>query len=193
MKIVIALPHRFSLWQAPPWFIERLKSQFPQLLFTEVKDYMGLPVHLKDADVFIGWSLRPEQLSLAPKLLWIHSPAAAIHQLMFPALVKSKIMVTNSSEVHGPVVAEHVMALVLAMARRLETAFWYQQQKVWAQEQIWNEKPHPMEVAGSSLLLVGLGNIGREVVQRAKAMGMQVIGIREHPERASSMRPASRV
>jgi len=104
---------------------------------------------------------------------------------MFPALVKSKIMVTNSSEVHGPVVAEHVMALVLAMARRLETAFWYQQQKVWAQEQIWDEKPRPMEIAGSSLLLIGLGNIGREVVQRAKAMGMQVIGVREHPEKGN--------
>src|SRR5256885_6682422 len=143
MKIVIALPHRFSLWQAPPWFLERLKSQFPQLFFAEVKDYMGLPMQLRDADVFVGWSLRPEQLSLAPKLLWIHSPAAAVHQLMFPALVKSKIMVTNASEVHGPVVAEHVMALMLAMARRLEMAFWYQQQKVWGQEKIWNEKPHP--------------------------------------------------
>ncbi len=101
---------------------------------------------------------------------------------MFPALVKSKIMVTNASEVHGPVVAEHVMALILAMARRLEMAFWYQQQKVWAQEKIWNERPRPMEVAGSNLLVVGLGNIGRQVVQRAKSMGMQVIGIREHPE-----------
>src|SRR5437868_4025827 len=182
MKIVIALPHRFSLWQAPTRFIERLKSQFPQFFFAEVKDYMGLPVQLKDADVFVGWSLRPEQLSLAPKLLWVHSPAAAVHQLMFPALVKSKIMVTNASEVHGPVVAEHVMALIFAMARRLEMAFWYQQQKVWGQEKIWNEEPHPMEVAGSNVLLVGLGNIGREVAQRAKAMGAQVIGIREHPE-----------
>jgi phosphoglycerate dehydrogenase-like enzyme len=185
MKIVIALPHRFSLWQAPPWFIERLKSQFPQLIFAEVKDYMGLPVQLKDADIFVGWSLRPEQLSLAPKLLWIHSPAAAVHQLMFPALVKSKIMVTNASEVHGPVVAEHVMALILAMARRLEMAFRFQQQKVWGQEQIWDEKPHPMEVAGANVLLIGLGNIGREVVQRAKAMGAQVIGVREHPEKGN--------
>src|SRR3954470_6742680 len=185
MKIVIALPHRFSLWQSPPWFIQRLRSQFPQLFFSEVKDYMGLPVQLKDADVFVGWSLRPEQLSLAPKLLWIHSPAAAVHQLMFPALVKSKIMVTNSSEVHGPVVAEHVMALMFAMSRRLEMAFWYQQQKVWGQEQIWNEKPRPMELAGANLLLVGLGNIGREVVHRAKAMGLQVIGVREHPEKGN--------
>src|SRR5256885_16841822 len=119
MKIVIALPHRFSLWQAPPWFLERLKSQFPQLFFAEVKDYMGLPVQLKDADVFVGWSLRPDQLSLAPKLLWVHSPAAAVHQLMFPALGKRKIMVTTACYVHGPEVAEHVMALIFAMGRRL--------------------------------------------------------------------------
>jgi phosphoglycerate dehydrogenase-like enzyme len=185
MKVVIALPHPFSLWQAPPWFLQRLKSQFPQLFFSEVKDYLGLPMQLKDADVFVGWSLRPEQLAIAPKLLWIHSPAAAVHQLMFPALIKRQIMVTNSSEVHGPVVAEHTMALIMTLARRLETASWYQQQKVWAQEQIWNEKPRPMEVAGSNLLMIGLGNIGREVVQRAKAMGMQVVGIREHPEKGN--------
>ena len=110
MKIVVALPHRFSLWQAPPWFLERLKAQFPQLRFAEVKDYMGLPMQLKDADVFVGWSLRSEQVTLAHKLLWIHSPAAAVHQLMFPMLQKSKIMVTNAREVHGPVVAEPVLA-----------------------------------------------------------------------------------
>jgi phosphoglycerate dehydrogenase-like enzyme len=185
MKVVIALPHRFSLWQAPPWFLERLKSQFPQLFFAEVKDYMGLPMQLKDADVFVGWSLRPEQLTLAPKLLWIHSPAAAVHQLMFPALQKNKIMVTNSSEVHGPVVAEHALAMMLTLARRLQTAHWYQQQKVWAQEQIWNERPRPMEVAGSNLLLVGLGNIGREIAQRARALGMHVVGVREHPEKGN--------
>jgi phosphoglycerate dehydrogenase-like enzyme len=185
MKVVIALPHRFSLWQAPPWFLERLKSQFPQLVFSEVKDYMGLPMQLKDADVFVGWSLRPEQITLAPKLLWIHSPAAAVHQLMFPALQKSKIMVSNSSEVHGPVVAEHAMALIFALARRLETASWYQQQKVWAQEQIWNEQPRPMEVAGSNLLLIGLGNIGRQIAARATALGMHVVGVREHPEKGN--------
>ena len=64
-------------------------------------------------------------------------------------------------------------------------AFWFQQQKVWAQEQLWGEKPPPIELSGSSVLLVGLGNIGREVVQRAKALGMQVIGIREHPEKGN--------
>src|SRR5438045_6937474 len=98
---------------------------------------------------------------------------------MFPALVKSKIMVTNASEVHGPVVAEHVMALILAMARRLEMAFRYQQQKVWGQEQIWDEKPHPMEVAGANVLLIGLGNIGREEVQRDKDIGATVICVSE--------------
>src|SRR3954468_20528323 len=121
MKIVIALPHRFSLWHAPPWFLERLRSQFPQLLFFEVKDYMGLPMQLKDADVFVGWSLRPEQLALAPKLLWIHSPAAPVHLPMLPALINRQIMVTNSSDVHGPVVAEHTMALIMTLPRRLDT------------------------------------------------------------------------
>src|SRR3954462_11037947 len=120
MKVVIALPHPFSLWQAPPWLLPRLKSQFPQLFFAEVKDYMGLPMQLKDADVFVGWSLRPEQLALAPNLLLIHSHAAAVHPMMVPALISRQVLVTTSSEVHGDVVAEQAMALIMNLARRLD-------------------------------------------------------------------------
>jgi len=71
-----------------------------------------------------------------------------------------------------------VMALVLALAKRLPSAVRYQLRKKWGQELLWNESPRPREIAGATLGLVGLGSIGMEVARLASALGMRVIGVR---------------
>jgi phosphoglycerate dehydrogenase-like enzyme len=182
MKIVIVVYHRFELWQAPPWFSERLQRDFPSLQVVQRKQYGGIEDDLRDADVLVTWSLRSEQFRAARKLRWIHSPAAAVHALLIPEVVASDVMVTNARDVHGPVVAEHVIALVLAMAKRLPSAVRYQLKRTWAQQEIWRESPRPREIAGATLGLVGLGSIGQETAQRAAALGMKVIAVREHPD-----------
>ena len=77
---------------------------------------------MRDAEVIFTLSLRPEQLALTQNLSWIHAPTAAVHQLLFAELVNSEVAMTNSREVHGPVVAEHVMALIFALAKRIPQA-----------------------------------------------------------------------
>jgi phosphoglycerate dehydrogenase-like enzyme len=98
-------------------------------------------------------------------------------------VVNSDVVVTNAREVHGPVVAEHVIALVFALAKKIPQAVRLQQRRVWGQELIWSHGPKPCELAGATLGLIGLGSIGREVAARASALGMRVIGVREHAER----------
>jgi phosphoglycerate dehydrogenase-like enzyme len=104
---------------------------------------------------------------------------------MFPELVASDVVVTNSREVHAPIVAEHAIALVMALAKRLPSAIHHQQEHVWAQEAMWEERPRPREVAGATLGLIGLGSIGREVAQRALALGMCVLGSRRDPQKGA--------
>jgi len=185
MKLLIVVQHPFELWQAPPWFSERLRGDFPDLEIVQLASYQDVDRHLSDAGIFIGWSLRPEQLALATQLRWIHSPAAAVHALMTPALAASNIVVTNASSVHGPVVAEHALALMLARAKRIPSAVHYQDKKVWAQQDLWRETPLPCELAGATLALIGFGGIGREVARLAAAFGMRVLVVREHPDRAA--------
>ena len=134
---------------------------------------------IADTDVFIGWSLRPEQFVAAKKLRWIHSPAAAVHQLMYPELIASDVVVTNSSNVHGPVVAEHAIAVLLALAKRLPQAMQYQREKKWAQTLLWNERPRPRELSGANVVVVGVGGIGSAFIPHAKHFGMHVIAVRE--------------
>jgi phosphoglycerate dehydrogenase-like enzyme len=181
MKLLISVHHRFELWNPPSWLGERLRRDFPALQVVQLPGYEGLGREVADAEILIGWSLTAEQFQGAKKLRWIHSPAAAVHQLLIPEVVASEVVVTNAGAVHGPVVAEHVIALVLALAKRLPSAVRYQQQRVWAQTQMWQESPRPREVAGATLGLVGLGEIGCQVAQRALALGMRVAAVREHP------------
>lgn len=181
MKTLIVHYHNFELWGAPAWLRERLQQQFPEHQFLQFPSYDHVPDEIEDTDVFIGWSLRPPQFAVAKKLRWIHSPAAAIHQLMYPELIQSNVTLTNSSDIHGPVVAEHAITVLLALAKRLPQAMQYQQKHEWAQTQLWREQHKPREIADATVVVVGMGGIGREFIKRAKALGMKVLGVRENP------------
>ncbi len=185
MKLLILLHHRFALWNPPDWFADRLQENFPQLEVVHLRNYEGAESHLRDAEVLVTWSLRAEQFAEAKQLRWIHSPAAAVHQLLIPEIVASDVVVTNSRSVHGPVVAEHALALVFAMAKKLPQAARYQAQHVWSQQRLWDDRPRPRELAGATLAIVGLGSIGAEVARLASAVSMRVVGVREHPEKGS--------
>jgi phosphoglycerate dehydrogenase-like enzyme len=93
------------------------------------------------------------------------------------------VLLTNARDVHGPVVAEHVIALIFALAKKIPQAARLQQKHIWGQDAIWNDGPRPREIAGATLGLIGLGSIGRNVVRMAAALGMRVIAVREHPEK----------
>jgi phosphoglycerate dehydrogenase-like enzyme len=197
MKILIVHFHPFELWHAPAWMSERLQSEFPGVQVMQFDKYDRVPQEIQDTDVFIGSFLRPEQFLAAKKLKWIHSPAAAVHQFMFPELMHSSVLITNSSSVHGPVVAEHALTVLLALAKRLPQAMQYQARKVWSQTQLWTERPRPREVEGATVLAVGVGGIGSEFIRRAKALGMKVLAVRQNPDKgaagADEVHPPSRL
>lgn len=177
-KLLIVIYHPFDLWRAPESFAERIHRAFPNVQVVRRDDYKDLDRELPDTDILMSWSITAEQIRIARKLRWIHSPAAAVHRLMIPELQSADIVVTSARQVHGPVVAEHVIALVFALSKRLPSAFRYQQQHKWAQELMWRESTPPREIAGSTLGLVGVGSIGGEVARRASALGMRVVAVR---------------
>jgi phosphoglycerate dehydrogenase-like enzyme len=185
MKLLIVVHHRFELWQVPQWFSQRLAQDFPALQIAHRDSYDGIEDDLANAEIIFTISLRPEQLALARNLRWVHAPSAAVHQLLFPELVNSDVIITNSREVHGPVVAEHVMALIFALAKKIPQFVALQHKHVWGQESMWRAGVRPREIAGATLGLIGVGSIGRRVAEMASALGMRVIAVREHVEKGS--------
>jgi phosphoglycerate dehydrogenase-like enzyme len=171
-----------DIWIAPDWFSERLRADFPQFEIVRLKQLGELDREIVDAEVAMTVMLRPEQFRAAKKLRWVHSSAAAIHQLLFPELVNSDVLLTNGRDVHGPAVAEQAMGMIFALAKRIPQDVRFQQQRVWGQMTIWREYSGPQELAGLTLGIVGLGAIGRNLAQHAACFGMKVVVVREHTD-----------
>jgi len=153
---------------------EAIRERWPAMRVSHLPNYDRLDAELPDADIFIGYSIRAHQLVWAQQLKWIHSTAAGVAQLTYPALRDSGILVTNASGVHSVPIAEHVIGMLLALARRFPDALRQQLQRHWAQQEIWDSKPRPGELRGATLLLIGLGAVGKEIAKRAQAFGMRI-------------------
>ena len=197
-KLLIATHHRLDLWVAPEWFAERLREEFPHLHVTRLATQEGIDRELADTEIAFTSALQRQHFRLARKLRWIHSPAAAVHQFLFPELAESDVILTNAREVHGAVVAEQVIAMMFAVAKRIPQALRFQQQQLWGQEAIWEESGGPREIAGTTLGMVGLGSIGHNVARHAAALGMRVIAVRQHadatkPDSVHEVLPPSKI
>ena len=156
---------------------EAIRKRWPQMRVLHLPNYDRLAAELPDTDIFVGYSLRAEQLKEGKKLKWIHSTAAGVAQLMYPELRDSGIMVTNPSGIFSVPMAEHTLGLLLALARNFPDSVREQDRARWAQQQIWDKPQHLTELNGKVLLIVGFGSIGREVAKRAKAFEMRVWGV----------------
>jgi len=176
-KLVICVWHPFTEWRPKPVLAESIRSRFPEMRVLHLPNYDTLPRELPDTNIFVGYSLRVEQLIHARNLKWIHSTAAGVAQLMYPELRRSGIIVTNASGIFSVPMAEHTMGLILAMARNFPDSVRYQDQSKWSVQDLWDKPQHLSEINGSVLLIVGYGSIGRELARRAKAFDMRVWGV----------------
>lgn len=173
-KLVICVWHPFHLWRPPQAMGDAIRRHFPSMRVVQLPNYDGLDAELLDTDIFVGYSLRPNQFASARKLKWIHSTAAGVAQLSYPAIRESGVIVTNASGTHSIPIAEHVLGLLLTLARRFPDALRYQRESKWAQREIWEHIPHPKELHNSVLLLVGFGAVGKQVARLAKALEMKI-------------------
>jgi len=176
-KLVICVWHPFTEWRPKPAMAEAIRKRWPEMQVLHLPNYDGLPKELPDTDIFVGYSLRAEQLKAASKLKWIHSTAAGVAQLMYPELRDSGILVTNPSGIFSVPMAEHTMGLLLALARNFPDSVRHQDHAHWSQQELWDKPQHLTEINGKVLLIVGYGSIGREVAKRARAFEMRVWGV----------------
>jgi D-2-hydroxyacid dehydrogenase (NADP+) len=176
-KLVICVWHPFTEWRPKPVLAESIRARYPEMGVLHLPNYDVLPQELPDTDIFVGYSLRAEQLTHARALKWIHSTAAGVAQLMYPELRRSGISVTNATGIFSAPMAEHTIGLIIALARNFPDSVRYQDATQWAAQDLWDKPQHITEINGNVLLIVGYGSIGRELARRAKAFGMQVWGV----------------
>lgn len=133
---------------------------------------------LVEATVLLNWSASRELVRhiflAAPRLRWVHSRNAGVDNMLFPELVESPIPLTNGSGVFSPSLGEFALLTMLYFAKDVPRLRRQQVEGVW--------KPYDMRpIAGKAVGIVGYGDIGGEVANRASAMGMTVLALKRHP------------
>ena len=183
-----------GVWSIPRPLIEGLEARFPDVRFDSPAGRAEADRALPDADVVLGWAVRPENLASARRLRWIHLTAAGVGRALFPELVASDVVVTNSRGLHATSMAEQAIGMMLGFARRLHLARDAQRDARWIDDELW---PDLGQLEGGSLGLVGLGHVGSAIARRAKALGMTVRAVtrtpRADPAPADEVWPVERI
>ena len=172
-------------WKAPehvavfPYGDEAMQAELLEAAQTVAPDaevYFFQPDLLADlerADVILG-VCSPEILAAAPKLRWLHSFSVGVERCtLSEEISKHEFIMTNNQRGMAPDMAEHAIAMMLALTRNLD---------FWMREQVsgrWSRgERQAVNVNGKTMLVLGLGGIGTEIARRAHALGMRVIATR---------------
>jgi phosphoglycerate dehydrogenase-like enzyme len=157
----------------PDGWLPRLAEEFPAFEFVEAQDPAVLDRCLARAEIAYG--LPPlSRLAEASALRWIQLISAGVPQELCPLAKARGLTVSNLAGLYGPSIAEHALALMIVLARNLHVAFRNQVQRRWDRD-----VAHGMrDLHGSTLGVLGLGNIGQNLARLARACGMRVVGCR---------------
>ena len=143
-----------------------------------VRDGETLENRIGEADVLVISGLwHNGLLDPAKKLRFIQAIGAGTDQFPQAELAKHGIRLASARGVNARAVAEHAMALILALSRRLPEARDNQRARVW-RGMIGDLSGREDELGGKTLLVVGLGDIGGRLARLAKAFDMRVVGLR---------------
>lgn len=129
------------------------------------------------AEVYLGFGVPAGLLQAGAGLRWVHSGAAGVGTALTREMRERDILFTNSAGIHGPPVAETVLAYLLYFARGLDHALTAQRAGSW-EAGLGAEDSPVRELGHSTVGVVGVGGIGREVARRALALGARVVGTR---------------
>jgi len=180
MKILISIQQPVKQWQIPVEGVETLRQRFPLINFIHATTAEERAKGLADCDAAYTWILNADELAHAEKLRWVHTSAVAVETLCLRELFSRSIAVSNTRGVQAIPIAEHVMAVLLALSKQIPFVLENQRRSRWAQNEFMGERL-PWLLNRRTLGLIGVGTIGSEIAKRAEAFGMRVIAMRKRP------------
>ncbi len=143
-----------------------------------------------EADAAFG-GFSPERLRTvlagAPKLRWIHTFSAGVDRHVPEMAQYERVLLTNNSGAYDVPIAEHVIAMIFAAAKRVPEHLGAQSRHEWRRDM-----PHA-EVRDATLVILGMGSIGGELARLAGGVGMRVIGVRRDANRGDGGPGVARV
>jgi phosphoglycerate dehydrogenase-like enzyme len=149
-----------------------LRKDFPCCEFTVSDNDTLTDRQLERAEVMVGFP-KPEVLKKATNLKWLHLSSIGVDKHADPAIyANSAVMLSNSSGTYGRPIAEHIVGLMIALSRNFTFFFRNQERNHW------EKKDANKDLYGSTVLIVGLGDVGRQVAMHLRGFGMHVIAVK---------------
>ncbi|MDD3173776.1 MAG: D-2-hydroxyacid dehydrogenase [Herbinix sp.] len=130
-------------------------------------------VSIREAEVILG-NLNPTLIQAAQQLEWLQLNSAGYEQYLEPGVLAQEVLLTNAGGAYGPAVAEHLIAMVFSVAKKLPLYRDSQSRGEWA------DYGQVLPLHGQNVLVVGLGDIGQHFASMMKALGNHVIGVRRN-------------
>ena len=168
--------HRNLLQQAAPGWEFRFRGT-DTLVCAPQEALPGQPVTQEDVDwaqVILG-NVPAAMLHGSPALEWLQTNSAGVEAYIQPGVLAGDTLLTNATGAYGLAIAEHMLGMLLELFKKLE--LYRDAQKSGA----WQSQGAVKAVYGSTVLVLGMGDIGGEFAARCKALGAKVIGVRRSP------------
>ena len=160
---------------------ERFERRNTGLAHVEVRSPEELLRELPEADVLVVSMLWKNELAgISKKLKFIQSISAGVDMYDKDVLRAHGVRLASATGVNAEAVAEHAMALVLALYRRLPEARDNQHRKHW-RGMISQISEREDQLTGKTMLIVGMGRIGGRLAKLAKAFDMRVLATKRDP------------
>jgi phosphoglycerate dehydrogenase-like enzyme len=170
---VVATPH----FCVRPDQLARLSAAHPRVdvRFAETRDAFAALLPACDAAV-TGYGIADDLLAAGRRLRWLQVQSAGVERALTPALAGSTVVVTASKGPMSALMAEHALMLLLALARQLPAFLDDRRARRWRRYPA--ERGPLTELAGKTLLVLGVGGVGGELARMAKlGLGMRVLGV----------------
>lgn len=163
--------------------LERIKEAAPGAELIIIKNKQEWesrsPEFAEKAEVLFG-RLAPRRYRELPNLRWVQQDFAGTDWLLnFPDIIQKNFILTNASGVHAIPISEHILALMLALARDIHLSIRKQG------DHQWTRRARVVELEEATLGIIGLGKIGEKTAEKAKGLNMRVLALRRNPERSS--------
>jgi phosphoglycerate dehydrogenase-like enzyme len=166
-----------------PLYLEALRG-FPDLakvLKTTIgHDLEGFEEALSESDALVAWKFPRDNLRVrAPHLKWIHIIGAGAEHLMPLDWLPRGVVLTNNRGVHAPKAAEYATMALLMLNCQIPALVTSQRHRTW-------DRRFSTTLAGKTLLIVGVGNMGGAAARSGRRLGLRILGVRRtaRPHRA---------
>ena len=170
-------------WHAPKKIVlldlgfpmDAIRNELPNVEFVAASSMAEVIENAAGADAVMGWCT--PALAAATDAIWIQVFSAGVERCLdVDGIASGSIVLTNMQKMSSPVIAEHMVAMILALARGLPQYAKAMPRGGWREN--YGTIEGMQSIAGKRLLVVGLGGIGTEIARRGAALGMRVSGTR---------------